>query len=167
MNKKMNKYFLLCGCVLLIFTLVGCTNSASNSVPIYSDPCKNVVCSNICSGYALWSQKCDKGNCVPYQQLSSCSESCGCVPKISISSLDTDVSWNLSEGFVATAYVSLSNFGPADGTARIEFYNDRNQILAVEDYWVPSQGSKSFVKKLDISMEDKSVGARVRSQWKS
>ncbi|OQC18179.1 MAG: FHA domain protein [Firmicutes bacterium ADurb.Bin080] len=151
--------------LILIGIIVGGASSGTNSVSIF-DPCKNVTCSNTCQGYDLWSQKCDKGNCVPSQKLESCSEKCGCIPDIKIAFYDSKISWNITEGFVANVSLTLTNYGPADGTAKVEFYNDRNQILAVEDYWVPSQGSKSFVKKIDISMGD-DLRVRIRSQRKS
>ena len=151
--------------LILIGIIIGGTSSGTNSVSV-SDPCKNVTCSNICQGYDLWSQKCENGNCVPSQKLESCSETCGCVPNIDISFFDPEFSWNMTEGCVANVSITLTNYGPASGTATVEFYNDRNQILAVEDYWISAQGSKSFVKKLDISCEDK-VGVRIRTQWKS
>ena len=44
------------------------------------DPCEGIVCSNICVGDNLWSQKCVNGLCVADQLLESNSLSCGYDP---------------------------------------------------------------------------------------
>ena len=41
------------------------------------DPCKNVICNNICIETDLYSQKCTNGECVPDQLLEKNSPSCG------------------------------------------------------------------------------------------
>ena len=84
------------------------------------------------------------------------------VPKIRITNLDTQISYNLTDGVVAIADITLTNYGNMGGNAQVEFYNDKNRIIDVQTFYVSAGQTKIFRTKVDVSINDKSISARVR-----
>jgi ribosomal protein L40E len=84
------------------------------------------------------------------------------IPKIRISDLDTQISFNLTEGAVAIVDITLTNYGNAGGNAEVEFYNNKNQVVEVQSFYVSAGQTKTFRTKVDISIDDRSIGARLR-----
>jgi hypothetical protein len=69
--------------ILLISLLIlssGCNKPKEQPPPVvYTDPCENIDCPDVCKGEDLWAQKCLDGECVDFVRIEPCSEKCGCV----------------------------------------------------------------------------------------
>ncbi|NYT03092.1 MAG: hypothetical protein GKC00_00105 [Candidatus Methanofastidiosa archaeon] len=66
--------------ITLIILFSGCSKPNDQTPPVvYTNPCENIDCPDVCKGEDLWAQKCLDGECVDFVRIEPCSEKCGCV----------------------------------------------------------------------------------------
>ena len=87
-------------------------------------------------------------------------------PDIRIASSDISTEWGLSKGFTATASLTLTNYGDADGIITIEFIGDSKGSLGQKSIFVPAQNSVTDLVELDISASDNSITYNILNQRK-
>ena len=87
-------------------------------------------------------------------------------PDIRIASSDISTDWELSKGFTATASLTLTNYGDADGIITIEFIGDSKGSLGQKSIFVPAQNSVTDLVELDISASDNSITYNILNQRK-
>ena len=88
-------------------------------------------------------------------------------PDIRIASSNIDTDWGLSKGFTATASLTLTNYGDADGIITIEFIGDAKGSLGQKSLFVPAQNSITENVELDISASDNSITYKILNQRKT
>ena len=87
-------------------------------------------------------------------------------PDIRASSLNTEKSFSLSQGAVATGSYTLTNYGDADGTAVVSLEGDASGPLKQETVFVRAKDSVTQTVNLDIRNQDTQVIAKVVAQQK-